>query len=129
MPAIRLISAPAVIQGCAEEFAARVIQRSSVTAVRQSEMKNQRAGKSDTAAQPTKTTNKQLAIGPSDNRGGRTSRKIPNAPTTNPSAHFSVAPPKKQARTGNSAMTALLILAGRSLIRGRCWDGSADSDI
>src|SRR6266550_1958463 len=85
------------------------IPKSLRNAVRHAGIENQRSGKKAIAARIRNAKRALFVTEPSERRGGRTRSKKPSNATTIPSAHFSVAPPRKQASTGNSAVVALLI--------------------
>src|SRR5205823_8228477 len=83
------------------------IPKSFCSAVRQSGVKNQDCGRKLTRLQSAKAKKTVLIFQPKERRGGWKIRKRPNKATTMPSAHLLVAPPRKTAKTGSSAMKKL----------------------
>ena len=77
-----------------------LMPKSSCKATRQPESENQFAGKNELLANTTIASKTKFKPRPREKLGGSTSKMIPNNETTTPSLHFSVAPPRKQARTG-----------------------------
>src|SRR2546421_6127456 len=96
------MKAPAVIQGCGDTVCGNAIEKSLPIADRHVGEKNQPAGRNAVAAAARKATTVQLVTSPSEMRGGHIIKQPPNKVRTAPSAHFWVAPPTKQAKTGSS---------------------------
>src|ERR1700730_8428053 len=125
---------PAVIHACGVRVEGRGIPKSFTIALRHAGRKNERAGRKAIAAKQISATKMQFVAGPSEARGGRTSRYNPSRAVTIPSAHFCEPPPRKQASTGRRAMAALLIhcaaeMLARILSGLRRWDCGSESRI